>query len=181
MSLLENFLKWQCRIRQISFRNADGQPSDGMMPIFQKNSSHVSSFRITTVLNKLPEFSKLPELKHIACKTHDPEERRASALKFFSEVYFQHPTQFSEVLTATFPPNSLGAEKIANLDYCILQYEEFGQCYSIPCSPSTISKNHQLYSATYWHNFLFNSSLPANPMVLGFKPDWGSSTYHSSS
>ncbi|PPR77312.1 MAG: hypothetical protein CFH06_01333 [Alphaproteobacteria bacterium MarineAlpha3_Bin5] len=170
-------MKWQCRIRQISFRQADGRPSKGMMPILQKSTDHQSSYRIITVLNKLPEFSKLPELQHIALKTNDPEERQASAVKFFSEVYFQHPAQFSGVLTATFPQNSLGVEKLANLDYCILRYEEFGQRYNIKCCPFIISTSHQLYRATYWHNFLFNSSLPAEPVVLGFQPNWESSAY----
>ena len=42
----------------------------------------------------------------MARRTHDPAERRESALKFLAERYYQTANEFSDSLTASFPPDS---------------------------------------------------------------------------
>lgn len=177
--LRNQFLKWQCRVRQISCRTKDGRPSAAMIPTLEANSTSKPTMQIITILNKLPDFSNLCELKHIALRTNDPNERRTSALKFLSEVYYQNALQFSDVLTATFPPYSKTAQEMVASGHCALVYEQFNQRYNIQCSPFSISTNKELHAATYWHNFLFNPALPTDVTIIGFEPNWELSAYQA--
>ena len=115
-------------------------------------------------------------MKHIAKKTNDSSQVRQDALKFFAEAYYQKPATFSDILTATFLPNSYGAAKIYGEKSCILQFEAYSQSFELKCKVWRLSKHHQLYQATWWHNKLFNPSLHPDTEVLGFEADWESST-----
>jgi hypothetical protein len=33
------------------------------------------------------------------------------------------------------------------------------------------------FEATYWHNRLFNSRMPADVKILGFLPDWNGAVF----
>ena len=107
--------------------------------------------------------------------TLDVARRRESVIKFLAETYFQHPAWFSDTLTATFGPDSHGARLLLDAKHCQLEFEQFSQRYSIRCRVWRLSRNNPLREATFWHNHLFNPSLPADTTVLGFEPDWSQS------
>ena len=206
--LRDAFLRWQCRIRQISMRRHEGRPTSGMAPLASPVPGSASGSgpatqsgptaesapapgvppdsgptpgsaqstgpiaRIVTVLCRRPEHSATMELRHMARRTHDPAERREAALKFFAERYYQTAREFSDTLTASFPPDSATAATLLAHRECRLDFEQFSQRYRMHCTVRRLSPNNPLREATFWHNLLFNPRLPADCTILGFEPDW---------
>ena len=106
-ALRENFLRWQCRVRQLSMREAQGRPGPGVVADVTLPGEAEPMGAVITVMSKSPQFSKTPELEHMARRTNDPAQIREAALRYFSETYFQKALEFSDILTATFPPGSV--------------------------------------------------------------------------
>ena len=79
---------------------------------------------------------------------------------------------FSDILTATFPPQSPRVAAIRKAGHCRLVFSGYGQSYQIECKIWALTKKNTLYQATFWHNLLFNPALHPDTMILGFEPDW---------
>ena len=170
--LRDHFLGWQCRIRQIATRSRDGRPTSGMMPLAFAAGADTPVAHIVTVLCKRPEHSVTMELRHMARRTHDPAERRENALTFLAERYYQSAREFSDILTASFPPDSATAATLLDHRECRLAFEQFSQRFDVHCTVRRLSRNNPLREATFWHNLLFNPRLTADCAILGFEPDW---------
>ena len=170
------FLRWQCRVRQMAMRDKDGRPDEGIMPdvILQGEIEPLGA--IITVLNKAPDYSVTPELEHMSAKTNDPAQRREQAIRFLSSSYYQKAAEFSDILTATFPPGSPGATQIREAETCILVFEAYTQRFDLHCKVWKLAPHNLLHRATMAHNRLFNPGLPPGTEVLGFEPDWDAST-----
>jgi len=174
--LRERFLKWQCRVRQMAMRDGHGRPDDAIMPQLIL-PGHVEPLgHVITVLNKAPGYSVTSEFRHMAGKTNDPAQRRDEAIRFLSATYYQKPAEFSDILTATFPPGSPGARAIRGAASCKLIFEAFNQRFDLACKVWRLAGHNPLYQATIAHNLLFNPALPPATEVLGFEPDWPTST-----
>ncbi len=170
--LKNTFLKWQCHVRQLAMRDKQGRPDDAIMPeVFLKGETAPMG-HVITIMNKAPAYSVTPELLHLARKTKDPAHHRSQALNFFSATYYQKHREFSDVLTATFPPGSPGAKKIREAEYCTLVFEVYSQRFELYCKVWTLAAHNSLHQATMAHNRLFNPALPSDAVVLGFEPDW---------
>jgi hypothetical protein len=174
--LRDAFLKWQCLTRQIAVRQNQGRPDEAVTPAVLLKGKTEAYDHIITVLSKTPQQSLLPELQHLVRRTLDPAQRRQKALELLSETYYQKPTSFSDILTATFPPQSPRAAVIRKADHCRLLFSGYGQSYQIECKIWALTKKNTLYQATFWHNLLFNTGLHPDTIVLGFEPDWTKST-----
>ena len=170
--LRESFLRWQCRIRQIAMRSHRGRPMSGMTPLATATGTGAPLARVVTVLCRRPEHSATMELRHMARRTHDPAERRESALKFLAERYYQAASEFSDILTASFAPDSATAATMLGHRECRLAFEQFRQRFDVQCTIRRLSPNNPLREATFWHNLLFNPRLSADCIILGFEPDW---------
>ena len=170
--LRENFLRWQCRTRQICVREREGKPDDAMLPAVYIGDAEEPLGHIITVMSKDQAYSRVPELKHMVKRTHDPATRRKAALTLFSETYYQKATEFSDVLTSTFTAESEGAKVLRAAGRCRLEFSAFQQTYSLDCKVWRLSRHNPLWQATYWHNMLFNPSLSPESVILGFEPDW---------
>ena len=170
--LRDHFLGWQCRIRQIATRRHEGRPTSGMMPLVFAAGADTPVVRIVTVLCKRPEHSVTMELRHMARRTQDPAERRESAIKFLAERYYQSAREFSDMLTASFPPDSATSAALLAQRECRLEFEQFSQRFDLHCTVRHLSPNNPLREATFWHNLLFNPRLTADCAILGFEPDW---------
>lgn len=175
-ALRDSFLRWQCRIRQMMMRENQGRPNEGVLPELFLPGAETSMGAIITVLSKAHGFSKTMEMQHMVRKTRDPALRRESALKFFSETYYQKGREFSDMLTATFAPGSQGAAEIRDAGFCRLEFSAFNQTYNLHCKVWALGENNPLWQSTYWHNLLFNPNLPADTTILGFEPDWSQCT-----
>lgn len=170
------FLRWQCRIRQIAMRERQGRPDDGVTPALTLQGQTEPMGHIITVLNKTPARSQTPELMHLAKRTADPAERRDKALQLFSSTYYQKAQDFSDLLTATFPPDSPGAAQIREAGACRLDFAAYGQTYRLACKVWRLAEGSPFHQATWWHNALFNPTISPGTVILGFEPDWEASS-----
>lgn len=166
------FLRWQCRVRQIAMRDKYGRPDEGSIADVTLEGQTEMFGSIITVMSKAPMYTKTPELKHMFLRTNDPAQRREKALQLFSETYFQKHREFSDFLTATFQPNSQGAETLVNAGRARLKFEAYNQTYELVCQIRRLGQGEPLYQATYWHNLLFNPNLSPEAVILGFQPIW---------
>lgn len=171
-ALRDEFIGWQCRIRQLSARQAGGRPSPGMRPRVVAPSGDELSPAITVLIVEAEPHDSIALFRFQYLKTPDPTERYDKALEILSAGYFQQPRTFSDVMTALFGPRSALAARLLQQGHCILEFQEYAQAYRVPCALAELAADHSLYQATYWHNHLFNPNLPAGVRILSFTPDW---------
>ena len=174
--LRKAFLKWQCRVRQMMMRDNEGRPDDSITPALFLPGQDEPLGHIITLLNKSPGYSVTPEMLHMAKKTNDPAQRRDQAIRFFSATYYQKAAEFTDILTATFPPGSPGAAAIREANTVRLRFDAYGQVFDLVCRVWVLAPNNPLNAATMAHNRLFNPALPHETIVLGFEPDWDASS-----
>ena len=172
----DKFIKWQCHTRQMMMRDNQGRPDAAIMPEVHLAGQDASLGALITILNKLPTYSLTPEMLHMARKTNDPAQARSQAIQFFSATYYQKFRQFSDVLSATFPPGSGGAAQLMEAGSCRLVFEAYAQRFDLDCTVTPLAQQSALYQATMAHNRLFNRGLSSETIVLGFEPDWEKST-----
>ncbi len=172
----DKFIKWQCHTRQMMMRDNQGRPDAAIMPEVYLAGQDASLGALITILNKLPTYSQTPEMLHMARKTNDPAQARSQAIQFFSATYYQKFRQFSDVLSATFPPRSGGAAQLMEAGSCRLVFEAYAQRFDLKCTVTPLAQKSALYQATMAHNRLFNRGLSSETIVLGFEPDWEKST-----
>ena len=177
--LRDKFMGWQCRVRQIAMRENLGRPDDAIAPYAYSEVTSESLGQIVTVICKLQAHSKTPELQHIFRHTNDPAERRDKALQLLSETYYQKHREFSDVLTATFMPNSYSANTLEKAGICRLEFDAYGHQFKLRCKVTKLGSSHPNYQATWWHNLLFNPNLNPDILILGFEPDWKSSAINT--
>lgn len=170
------FLKWQCRVRQLAMRDADGRPDDAISPAVILPGESEALGHIITVLNKSPGYSVTPELEFMAAKTNDPAQRRDQAIRFLSATYYQKASEFSDILTATFPPDSEGAARLRAADRVTLIFDAYAQRYELDCKVWKLAPRNPLHRSTMAHNRLFNPGLPGDTVVLAFEPNWNQSS-----
>ncbi|MDD9978285.1 MAG: hypothetical protein OXQ30_11225 [Boseongicola sp.] len=112
----------------------------------------------------------------MASKTNDPAQRRDQAIRFFSSAYYQKASEFSDILTATFPPGSPGATKIREAEIVRLRFDAFAQVFDLECKVWKLASHNPLHQSTMAHNALFNPAIPPDTEILAFVPDWSAST-----
>ena len=174
--LKDAFLRWQCRVRMIAMREKEGRPDDSIAPELTLAGQDEPMGSVITIMSKLPQFGKTPEMMHVFKHTNDPAQRRDKALQMFSETYYQKSKEFSDILTAVFPEGSPGAAKIRAAERCSLKFEAYSQTFTLDCKVWTLTKANALFQATWWHNSLFNPAMSDEVVMLGFEPDWDKST-----
>ena len=177
--LKHQFLAWQCRIRQYAVRRNEGRPSSGMRPGLWIRDQAGPAVNVLVVRSKSEEVTR--EFRHMVQKTLDPQDRYSNAIRFLSEYYYQTPRDFDEELTAVFSVDSTLADRIAAEARCRLVFDQGNQRYILYCSTRLIEQSDPKYQTSYWHNHLFNSSMPGAVKVVGFRPDWALSAFHSGS
>ncbi len=166
------FLKWQCQIRQFAVRRRNGMPTLGMRPMVHLSDSNSYFGPVTVLIRHKKCQSITAQFKFISVKYQDPRERMQSALKLLSEIYYQFPEKFSDHLTAVFPLNSDYSSTILSSSLVTLSFREGGEKYKFPCKTNLLDSNDPAYQNSYWHNFLFNPSLPGKVDIIDFAPDW---------
>lgn len=173
------FLRWQCRLRQIIMRDQGGRPDDGIMPVVTPAGAAAPLGRIVTVLCRTPARSTTMEFRHMVRRTQDPAQRRAAALTFLGERYYQDAGDFDPTLTASFAPDAATAAVLVAAGRATLAFDRYNQRFDLDCTVWRLTPTNPLFEATYWHNLLFNPNLPADTQVLGFEPAWGTAREQS--
>ena len=123
-------------------------------------------------MHKLPEYSALSELMHIARKTNDPSQRRDQAVKLLSASYYQKHREFTDVLTATFTPNSNLAETLISEGSCRLLFDAHSHKFESIFTVNKLERSEFLFRSTIMHNQLFNPNLHPETVILSFSPGW---------
>jgi hypothetical protein len=171
-ALRDQFIGWQCRVRQLAARQAGGRPSAGMRPrATTPEGAELAPGVVVLIVETEPDASTTL-FRYQYLKTQDPNERYEKILEILQASYFQQPAGFSDVMTALFAARSPPAARLLAHGRCTLEFEEYAQGYRIPCAVAALAEEHPFYQATYWHNRMFNPNLPAAPAILSFTPDW---------
>jgi hypothetical protein len=171
-ALRDDFLGWQCRIRQLSMRQGGGRPTPGMRPrVLTAHGAELSPGIVVLIIERDPTDSTAL-FRHQYLKTNDPVERYDKILEILAGNYFQQPAGFADVMTASFGPESTVAQRLLNHGRCLLAFEQYAQAYRLPCKVAEVANDDELYQATYWHNRMFNPNMPPGVRILTFTPDW---------
>lgn len=164
------FLGWQCRLRQLAMRDHEGRPSPGMRPRLEVAEQDAGL--ITVVMTKNDHGESTAAFRHLVKRTHDPKERFDAALRYLQSNYYQDPLSFDDQLTAVFAAHATLPRQIDERMDCCLCFEQFAQRYVLTCDARLLAKDDPGFHATYWHNALFNPSMPADVQIVGFRPVW---------
>lgn len=164
------FLGWQCRVRQYAVRRQAGRPPQGSLASVTLDGRFAG--RINTVMCKLEPERITAEFRFMVQKTHDPRAVHENALNLLGERYYQIPAEFDDRLTAIFAIDSDLAVRLLSAGRCELGFSQGNQDFTLvgvarDCEPGSTE-----YEATYWHNRLFNPSLPGRVRVVQFETDW---------
>lgn len=171
-ALREEFLHWQCRIRQMAMREQAGRPSRGMRPTVLSQQGEELSAGIVVLIHKEDSKESTAFFRHQMLQTQDPVERWEKAIDYLAATYFQRHREFSDTLTALFGPGPGLPDRLLDHRHLILEFYEFSRRYRIPCTVEELSETDPVFQGTYWHNRLFNPNLPAGIRILAFQPDW---------
>ena len=160
----------------MAMRDHDGRPDDAIMPAVILPEQSEPMGHIITVMSKSPGYSVTAELVHMTAKTNDPAQRRDAAIRFLSAGHYQKADEFSDILSATFPPGSEGAAAIHQAGNCRLLFDAYAQKFDLTCKVWRLAPHNLIHQATVAHNKLFNPNMPPDTEVLGFEPDWKASS-----
>ncbi len=153
-------------------RNAKGRPTSAMQPVLRVSGDSSGAVPVNVLINKLEPQPHTAQMRHIVRKSQDPRERYEGALRYLSSTYFQRSKDFSDQMTALFALDSSLAMKLLKSESCVLDFEEKSQRYTIPCQVRELNSSDPHYQATYWHNSMFNPTLPGQVRILALIPDW---------
>ncbi|MGI9317258.1 MAG: hypothetical protein ACR2QW_08020 [bacterium] len=168
--LCDQFLGWQCRIRQHAVRKQQGRPPEGIRASVTIDGEFVA--QINTIINKREPEKVISEFRFMVQKTVDSQSVYDNAIKYLSEYYYQYPAEFDHRFTALFSVDSDIADKIIAADTCRLEFFQGNQQYTLDCVAQLLEPTTEAYQATYWHNRLFNPNLPGVVKVVSFEVDW---------
>ncbi len=171
-TLRQQFLLWQCRIRQIAMREDGGRPAEGMRPkILSADGRTLSEGTIALLVRSDPaESTDFFEFQ--VKKNHDPNEVYQKGLTYLQSTHYHRANRFSDEMTALFLPDSRLAALLVQLGACRLDFHQFSQSYRLPCAVRAMTPDEPAYRNTLWHNRLFNTQLSDDVRILGFEPDW---------
>jgi hypothetical protein len=111
-SLRDDFLAWQCRIRQIAMRQDGGRPSPGMRPqVLDASGDEIASALTVLLVPEEPDESTA-FFRFQTMKTSDPRDLYERVLTYLQADYFQQPRTFSDRLTAVLPAGSPLADRL---------------------------------------------------------------------
>ena len=172
----KHFLGWQCRIRQIAMRDGEGRPTSGMRPQALLSDGREIMPAMTVVLIPKDPDESTTFFQFQAKKSADPKEVYDKALQYLQATHFHNHATFRDELTAVFSADSAVAKTLSKAGACILKFEQFSQKFDLACAVRMIGSEEPIWAATYWHNRVFNPTLPGNVSILGFTPDWSQSS-----
>jgi hypothetical protein len=172
--LREQFLAWQCRIRQIAMRQDGARPSPGMRPRLLDRAGRELAPALTVLLLPRDPSESTAFFKFQVLRGADPRDLYERALSYLQADYFQRPETFSDRLVAVLPESSPLAAALTAQGSCTLAFDQFSQAYRLPCKVAALEPGDAAREAAIWHNRLFNPALPETVHVVAFQPDWAS-------
>ena len=171
LSMINDFVNWQCLLRQRNFRKFSGKPSEGTLATIYDKNSNVEIINLRSVLIENNPSNSAKMFEFMTKKTHDPEERFLKAVKYFASEYFENSKIFNGSFSATFPNNSKIVKNLLKKRKLNVQFFESTTGFNFNVNVKKLKKNDPIWKFTFYHNCFFNSSLDENIEILFFKPD----------
>ena len=165
-----DFVIWQCSIRQRNFRMFSGKPSEGTTANLSDIRLNKELFNIRSVLIEKNCLNTAKMFEFMIKQTNEPELRFDKIVKFLSSEYYNTPTNFDGSFTATFDKKSEIYKKIIKNKKLIAQFFERETGFYFPVKVSKLKKNDAKWKYTFWHNFFFNPYLNENIEIIHFAP-----------
>jgi len=166
----QSFMSWQCRLRKMSMREKDGRPSAGMSAGIHAIAGGDEQARMNFLINRRDPADRTSEFRHIIRKTHDSREWIKNGLRILAELHYHETDQFENELTALFGEDSPTAYALLKAGQCQLSFAEGSIEYAFDFDVRSLDQDDEMFQATYWHNHLFNPTLPGKVRVLCFTP-----------
>ena len=166
----QRFIAWQCRLRKQCVRELDGRPSEGMGAGVYSISGGDEKSRMNFMIMRKDSTIRTEEIRHIVRKTQDPSVRVKDGLRILSELHYHEVDQFENRLTALFALDSALAEALLEAGQCHLKFGQGSIEHAFDFSVESLDPDDELFQATYWHNHLFNPSLPGQVHIFAFTP-----------
>ena len=163
-------MSWQCRLRRLSMRELDGRPTEGMSAGVYSVNGGDEQARLNFIITRENPQQRTAEIRHIVRKSRDPGEWRKNGLRLLAERHYQDDDAFVNDLTALFNLDSDLASALLDAGRCHLKFAEAGIEHGFDFDVRVLPRDDELFQATYWHNHLFNPSLPGQVQVLAFSP-----------
>ncbi len=166
----QGFIAWQCRLRKMSMRELGGRPTVGMSAGVYSVSGGEEQSRMNFLIVRKDSGARTGEFRHIVRKTRDPSEWVKNGLRILSELHYHESDQFDNRLTALFSLDSELAAALLEAGRCRLKFVQDSVDYEFDFDVAALAAGDEYFEATYWHNRLFNPTLPGNVQVLSFNP-----------
>ena len=166
----QRFIAWQCRLRKKSVRELGGRPSAGMSAGVYSVSGGEEQSRLNFLINRRDSASRTDEFRHIVRKTPDTSQWVKNGLLILSELHYHEVDQFENELSALFSLDSNLAAALLTAAQCRLRFAEASIDYEFDFEVFSLDQDDDRFQATFWHNRLFNPTLPGQVQVLSFKP-----------
>lgn len=172
--LRNDFIGWQCRIRQISARDYGGQPMPAMQPRVSSRKGEVIIPAMIALLVPEDIGPSMAFLRFQVQKTHEHERTREASVKYLGGDFYQLPELFSDEMTAVFGEGSPTAGRLLKLKEVLLDFEQYSQSFRMFCKVRQLGSSDPAREFSLWHTRVFNPNVPNEAIVLAFKPDWRS-------
>ena len=166
----QRFIAWQCRLRKMSVRELGGRPSEGMSAGIYSVSGGEEQARMHFLIVRKQPGERTAEFRHIVRKSPDSSEWVKNGLRILSELHYHEDREFSDQLTALFSMDSTQAYALIKAGECHLKFAQDSVDYAYDFDVVSLDQEDELFEATYWHNRLFNPTLPGKVRILGFTP-----------
>ena len=166
----QRFIAWQCRLRKQCVRELGGKPSVGMSAGIYSISGGDEQSRLSFLIVRKDSGARTDEFRHLVRKTPDSREWAKNGLQILSELHYHETDQFDNRLTALFGLDSTVADALLEAGQCHLKFAEKGVDYEFDFDVESLADESEFFQATYWHNRLFNPTLPGQVRILGFTP-----------
>ncbi len=151
-------------------RELGGRPTPGMSAGVYSVAGDEEKSRMNFIIVKQKSEFLNAEIRHIIRKTQDSAEKLNHGLRILSERHYQDDFNFSDKLTALFGLDSALADALIEAGLCHLKFAESSIEHAFDFNVREIPEQDPAHQATYWHNHLFNPSIPGRVRILGFSP-----------
>ena len=172
----EEFLGWQCRIRQIAMREEEGRPSSGMQPAIWLAGGVNLMSQINILLVPGDPDESTDFFRFQVKKSADPKQVVEKGLQYLQSTHFHDAASFRDEMTASFAKGSSHVQALLDAEQCLLHFEQFNQVFNLVCTTRELVPAESGWQATFWHNHMFNPDLPGDITIIGFTPHWDNST-----
>jgi hypothetical protein len=150
-------------------RELGGQPSIGMTSgVYSVDRGEDDEkSRLNFLIAKQESADVTAEFTHIIRKTLDSKDWPINGLRVLSGRHHQNDFNFSNQLTALLDFDSALADALLKFGQCHLKFKQGSVEYAFDFDVTELPEQDEAHQATYWHNHLFNPSVPGKVRVLG--------------